>query len=434
MCIYNFDWVNEALKNFNIPEDLINKSITVEKDLATEFERIENIRQYNQLKVLKAFQDEAVSEIDLGISRGYGYNDMGRDKLERIFARVFSAEASLVRISMLSGTTAISTVLFGLLRPGDELLAISGKPYDTLDTVIGINMSGDNKQILNNGSLRDFNISYNQVDLLSNSEPDLEQIKKSISSKTKMVHIQRSRGYSQREALSIATIEKMILTVKSIRDDIIVFVDNCYGEFTEIYEPTDVGADIIAGSLIKNPGGGLAPAGGYIVGKEKYVDLCAQRYSAPGLGSEVGASLGYNRLLYQGFYMSPNVVADNLKGLCFASKMLEEYGFETSPSFDANRSDIVQIIKFSNKEDMISFVEAIQEAAPIDSFVKPIPAYMPGYTSDVIMAAGAFVQGSSIELSADGPVVEPYLVYMQGGLVYPNIKLATLLTLKKMRY
>ncbi len=426
-----------ALQKFNIPSDLIEKSELVETELCEKFGEIDSIRQFNQLKVLSAFQAEGVSESDLGISRGYGYNDFGRDKLERVYARVFGAEKALVRISMLSGTTAINTVLFGLLRPGDELLAISGKPYDTLDSVIGFNEKERNINefsALQHGSLRDFCIDYDQVDLLDNSEPDFELIKKKIKSNTRMVHIQRSRGYSSRKTLSIATIKKMIDTVKKINNKIIVFVDNCYGEFTEILEPCEVGADIIAGSLIKNPGGGLAPSGAYIAGKSNLVDLCAERYSAPGLGAEVGASLGFNQVLYQGFFLAPNVVGENLKGLCFCSRMLEEFGYKTSPSYSELRSDIVQLIQFDNKEDMIFFVEAIQAAAPIDSFVKPIPAYMPGYTSDVIMAAGAFVQGASIELSADGPVIPPYIVYMQGGLVYANIKVAVLLALKKMKY
>ena len=426
-----------ALQKFNIPSELIEKSELVETELCEKFGEIDSIRQFNQLKVLSAFQAEGVSESDLGISRGYGYNDFGRDKLERVYARVFGAEKALVRISMLSGTTAINTVLFGLLRPGDELLAISGKPYDTLDSVIGFNEKERNINefsSLQHGSLRDFCIDYDQVDLLDNSEPDFELVKKKIKSNTRMVHIQRSRGYSSRKTLSIATIKKMIDTVKKINNKIIVFVDNCYGEFTEILEPCEVGADIIAGSLIKNPGGGLAPSGAYIAGKSNLVDLCAERYSAPGLGAEVGASLGFNQVLYQGFFLAPNVVGENLKGLCFCSRMLEEFGYKTSPSYSELRSDIVQLIQFDNKEDMIFFVEAIQAAAPIDSFVKPIPAYMPGYTSDVIMAAGAFVQGASIELSADGPVIPPYIVYMQGGLVYANIKVAVLLALKKMKY
>lgn len=425
-----------AYTKFGISPSMLEKAEQAERELQLRFSEIDALREQNQLKVLSAFREERVAETDFGISRGYGYNDAGRDKLERVFARTFGAEAALVRNSLHTGTTAISTVLFALLRPGDELLAVSGRPYDTLASVIGFEeelREMTQKCALGSGSLRDFGISYKEVPLLADGSPDLAGMAAAVSPRTRLVHIQRSRGYSRRPALTIEQIRKMTETIKSVRSDLIVFVDNCYGEFTEEEEPTEAGVDIMAGSLIKNPGGGLAPCGGYIAGKKDLVRLCAYRHTAPGIGAEVGASLGYNRLFYQGFYLAPQVVAENLKGLAFASLFLEKLGVRSFPNVREKRSDIVQVLEFEKKEQMLAFVEAIQEAAPVDAFVRPTPAPMPGYDCDVIMAAGAFVQGASIELSADGPLREPYTVYMQGGLVYANIKLAILLASERMK-
>ncbi len=417
----------QGYRAFGVSEEALRLADQLEMDLQKRFKEIERVRDHCQLKVLKAFQNQRVSETDFGISRGYGYDDAGRDKLERVYAEVFGTESALVRISLLSGTMAISTVLFGLLRPGDELLAVSGKPYDTLDAVIGL---GERKD---EGSLRSFGVTYREVALLEDGRPDLLGIRAAISERTKVVHIQRSRGYAMRRALSIQEIQDICETVHELRKDLIVFVDNCYGEFVEEKEPGEVGADIIAGSLIKNPGGGLAPSGGYICGRQDLVHQCACRYSAPGLGAEVGASLGYNRLLYQGLYLAPHVVAESLRGAVFASAYLQHLGYQSDPGPWDHRSDIVQLCEFKEPKSMCAFIEAIQAAAPVDSFVRPTPAPMPGYEDPVIMAAGAFVQGASIELSADGPLRPPYTVFMQGGLVYANIKLAVLMADQRIR-
>ncbi|MDO5732948.1 MAG: methionine gamma-lyase family protein [Eubacteriales bacterium] len=417
-------------ERYGISDESLKLAKELECELEPVFRAIDERRDYNQLRVLSAFQKVRVSEGDFATSRGYGYNDAGRDKLEEIYAEVFGSEAALVRISVMSGTCAITTALMALLRPGDELLAISGRPYDTLASVIGFDepLRDATKQTeLGSGSLRDFSIAYREVALTESGKADLDAIRGAISERTRVVHIQRSRGYDQRPALSIDEIQEMIELVKSIREDVIVFVDNCYGEFVETREPCHVGADLVAGSLIKNPGGGLVPCGAYIAGRRDLVELCANRYSAPGLGAELGANLGYNRLMYQGFYLAPHVVAETLKGMVFAAAYLERRKFKTMPASSDWRSDIVQTIEFKKREEMIAFVEAIQAAAPVDAFARPIPSPMPGYDSEVIMAAGAFVQGASIELSADGPLREPYTVYMQGGLVYANIKLAILM-------
>ena len=360
----------------------------------------------------------------MGTSTGYGYNDIGRDTLEAVYADIFHTEDALVRPHITCGTHALTIALSALLRPGDEILSPVGKPYDTLEGVIGIKES--------KGSLKEFGISYSQVDFLENGEFDFEGIKNAINEKTKLVEIQRSRGYALRPTLSVKRIGELIHYIKDIKPDIICMVDNCYGEFVEDLEPTDVGADICVGSLIKNPGGGLAPIGGYIVGKKEYIELCSYRLTAPGLGKEVGASLGVNTSFYQGLFLSPTVVASSLKSAVFAANLYEKLGFSTRPDGTEDRYDIIQAVAFGNPESVIAFCEGIQAAAPIDSYVRPEPYAMPGYHSDVIMAAGAFIQGASIELSADAPIEPPYSVFFQGGLTWPHGKLGILMSLQKL--
>lgn len=369
-------------------------------------------------------QKHRVSDIHFAGTSGYGYNDMGRDTLEEVYAETFHTESALVRPQITCGTHALAVALAANLRPGDELLAISGKPYDTLEEVIGIRPS--------NGSLAEYGVTYRQVDLLSDDSFDWQGIKEAIRACTKMVHIQRSKGYQTRKTLSVAEIQEAISFVKSIRPDLICMVDNCYGEFVERLEPSDVGADLCVGSLIKNPGGGLAPAGGYIVGKEAYVENCAYRLTSPGLGKEVGATFGVMQSFYQGFFLAPTVTAGALKGAIFAANLYERLGFSVLPNGQESRHDIIQAITFGKPEGVIAFCKGIQAAAPVDSFAEPSPAPMPGYDSDVIMAAGAFVQGSSIELSADGPIKPPYAVYFQGGLTWEHAKFGILMSLQKL--
>lgn len=412
-------------KNFEIDDKVIELAEQAEKDALPVFERIDEVKQLNQLKVIKAMQDNKLSDSHFNGTTGYGYDDRGRDVLDSVYANVFKAEDALVRHHIVSGTQALSLCLFGNLRPGDELVAVTGKPYDTLEEVIGIR--GENC-----GSLKEFGVTYKQVDLKPNGKPDLDGIKATVSSKTKMAMIQRSRGYSWRDALLIEDIKNIIDTVKAVNNDIIIMVDNCYGEFVEEIEPIEVGADIIAGSLIKNPGGGLAVTGGYITGKRELVEQCAYRLTSPGLGKEVGASLGNNRLMFQGLFMAPHVVSESLKGAVFCAALMKRAGFETLPSVDSKRSDIIQAVKFNNADCLIAYCQGIQKGSPVDSYVTPQPWDMPGYDSQVIMAAGAFVQGSSIELSADAPIKEPYIAYMQGGLVYDHVKLGNIIALQKL--
>ena len=376
------------------------------------------------MKVIHAMQKNRVSEACFGASSGYGYNDLGRETLEQVYADTFHTEACLVRPQITCGTHALAIALFGNLRPGDELLSPVGKPYDTLEEVIGIRPS--------NGSLTEYGVKYRQVDLLEDGTFDYENIKKAVNEKTKLVTIQRSKGYQTRPSFSVKQIGELIAFVKKIKPDVICMVDNCYGEFVEEMEPTDVGADMIVGSLIKNPGGGLAPIGGYIVGRKDCVERAAYRLTAPGLGKEVGASLGVSQSLYQGLFLSPTVVAGALKGAIFAANVYEKLGFGVVPNGTESRHDIIQAITFGTPEGVIKFCEGIQAAAPVDSFVTPEPWAMPGYDSDVIMAAGAFVQGSSIELSADGPIKPPYAVYFQGGLTWFHAKLGILMSLQKL--
>lgn len=396
----------------------------IAKGLEECFTEVNKVAEFNQLKVLHAMQKCKASEACLYASSGYGYNDMGRDTLEEIYAETFHCEAALVRPQIACGTHALAVALAGNLRPGDELLSPVGKPYDTLEEVIGIRPS--------NGSLAEYGVTYRQVDLLEDGSFDYENIRKAMNEKTKLVTIQRSKGYQTRPTLSVNRIGELIAFIKEIKPDVICMVDNCYGEFVETIEPTDVGADLIVGSLIKNPGGGLAPIGGYIAGKEQYVENAAFRLTSPGLGKEVGATLGVNQPFYQGFFLAPTVTASALKGAIFAANIYERLGFAVIPNGTESRHDIIQAVTLGSAERVIAFCQGIQAAAPIDSFVTPEPWAMPGYDSDVIMAAGAFVQGSSIELSADGPVAPPYAVYFQGGLTWEHAKFGIMMSLQKL--
>ena len=413
----------DQYKQLGLSEKVITFGEKVEAELKTRFEQIDAVAEFNQLKVLNAMQKHRVSAECFNQSSGYGYNDMGRDTLEAVYAETFKAEDALVRPQITCGTHALALALMSNLRPGDELLSPVGKPYDTLEEVIGIRPS--------KGSLAEYGITYAQVDLLADGSFDWDGIKDAINEKTKLVTIQRSKGYATRPTLSVDRIGELIAFVKNIKPDIICMVDNCYGEFTEEKEPTEVGADMIVGSLIKNPGGGLAPIGGYICGKKECVENAAYRLTSPGLGKEVGASLGVIQSFYQGFFLSPTVTAGALKGAIFAANIYERLGYKVVPNSTESRHDIIQAVEFKNKDAMVAFCEGIQAAAPVDSYVKPEPWAMPGYDSDVIMAAGAFVSGSSIELSADGPVKEPYAVYFQGGLTWPHVKFGIMMSLQK---
>lgn len=414
----------EQYKNLGLSDAVIAFGEKIEASLKERFEAIDATAEINQLKVLAAMQKNRVSAECFNQTSGYGYNDMGRDTLEQVYADTFKGEDALVRPQITCGTHALALALMSNLRPGDELLSPVGKPYDTLEEVIGIRPS--------KGSLAEYGITYAQVDLLPNGDFDWEGIKNSINEKTKLVTIQRSKGYATRPTLSVARIGELISFIKNIKPDVICMVDNCYGEFTEEKEPLEVGADMIVGSLIKNPGGGLAPIGGYICGKKECVENAAYRLTSPGLGKEVGASLGVIQSFYQGFFLSPTVTAGALKGAIFAANIYERLGYKVVPNSTESRHDIIQAVEFGNRDAMIAFCEGIQAAAPVDSYVTPTPWAMPGYDSDVIMAAGAFVQGSSIELSADGPVKEPYAVYFQGGLTWYHAKLGILMSLQKL--
>ena len=392
--------------------------------LTKRFAEIDKIAEYNQAKVLSAMQKNRVSAACFAATTGYGYDDVGRDNLEKVYADVFHTEAALVRPQITCGTHALTVALSANLLPGDELLSPVGVPYDTLQEVIGIRESPC--------SLKEYGVSYRQVDLLPDGTFDYENIRKAIHEKTKLVTIQRSKGYATRPTFSVKQIGELIAFVKAIKPDIICMVDNCYGEFVETIEPSDVGADMVVGSLIKNPGGGLAPIGGYICGTKACVTRCAYRLSAPGLGQEVGANLGLMPALYQGFFLAPTVVAGAEKGAIFAANLYEPLGFRCVPNATESRHDIIQAVELKSEEGMIAFCKGIQAAAPVDSFATPLPWEMPGYNDRVIMAAGAFVQGSSIELSADGPIREPYAVYFQGGLTWQHAKLGILMSLQQM--
>lgn len=416
--------LNEMYEELGISEKVLKFGTEIEESLKERFEAIDENAEYNQMKVLKAMQEARVSDIHFAATTGYGYNDLGRDTLEAVYASAFHGESALVRPQLTCGTHALAVALASNLRPGDELLSPVGKPYDTLEEVIGIRDSV--------GSLKEYGVSYRQVDLLQDGSFDFENIRKAINEKTKLVTIQRSKGYATRPTLSVARIGELISFIKSIKPEVICMVDNCYGEFVETIEPTDVGADMIVGSLIKNPGGGLAPIGGYIVGRKDCIERAAYRLSAPGLGKEVGASLGLNQSFYQGFFLAPTVVAGALKGAVFAANIYEKLGFDVIPNGTESRHDIIQAITFGKSEGVIAFCQGIQAAAPVDSYVAPEPWDMPGYDAPVIMAAGAFVQGSSIELSADGPIKPPYAVYFQGGLTWYHAKLGILMSLQKL--
>lgn len=415
---------NKMYNKLGICNEVVSFSERIISELKERFDEIDETAEYNQLKVISAMQENRVNATCFAATTGYGYDDVGRDNLEKVYASCFGTEAALVRPQITCGTHALSVALSAILRPGDELLSPVGKPYDTLEEVIGIRES--------KCSLKEFGITYAQVDLLPDGAFDYDGIKAAIKDKTKMVTIQRSKGYQTRPTLSVERIGELIGFIKSVKPDIICMVDNCYGEFVEKIEPSDVGADMIVGSLIKNPGGGLAPIGGYICGTRECVEKCSYRLSAPGLGQEVGANLGIMPAFYQGFFMSPTVVSSALKGAIFASRCYEKLGFNVIPNSTESRHDIIQAVELGSKERMVAFCKGIQAAAPVDSYVTPEPWAMPGYDSDVIMAAGAFVQGSSIELSADGPIREPYAVYFQGGLTWYHAKLGIMMSVQKL--
>lgn len=414
--------MHNIYREIGIRRSVLDFGNQIEDSLKERFAAIDEMAEYNQLKVIHAMQENRVNVSCFNYVSGYGYDDHGRDTLEKVYASIFHTEAALVRPQITCGTHALALALAANLRPGDELVSIAGKPYDTLEEVIGIRPS--------NGSLAEYGISYKQVDLLPDGSFDFEAIKNTLSKKTKLVTIQRSKGYQTRPSFSVAQIGEAISFVKSLGLDIICMVDNCYGEFVEELEPSDVGADMVVGSLIKNPGGGLAPIGGYIAGREDLIENCGYRLTSPGLGREVGASLDVMRSFYQGLFLAPTVVASALKGAIFAANIYEKLGYPVVPNGSESRHDIIQAVEFGKAEGVIAFCKGIQAAAPVDSYVTPEPWPMPGYDSHVIMAAGAFVQGSSIELSADGPIKEPYAVYFQGGLTAPHAKLGILMSLE----
>ncbi|MGI6574404.1 MAG: aminotransferase class I/II-fold pyridoxal phosphate-dependent enzyme [bacterium] len=418
-----FNYLEQA---WNIDPRLCQLGREVARQIQPTAEELRQLAAINQCRILRAFQEERVGESDFYPSTGYGYNDQGRDKLERIWAKIFGAEAALVRHQIVSGTHSIALCLQGILRPGDEFIAANGPPYDTLASVIG------HKQV-NPGSLKEFGISYKEVPPLpDNGEPDFEGIRKAINVKTRLVLIQRSRGYSWNPSLSLYQIQQIINVVKQTKQDIVCLVDNCYGEFTDTKEPNAVGADLVAGSLIKNPGGGLAPCGGYIAGKQLLIDLVASRLTAPGIGSEVGASLNLKTHLYQGLFLAPHVVGETLIGAVFTAKLLANIGFSVSPRANEKRHDIIQAIKFNNVAQLLAFCQGIQKASPVDSMINLEPAPMPGYEHKIVMACGSFVQGASIELSADAPIREPYIAYLQGGLTNTHVKVAIMIALQHM--
>ena len=409
----------------DIRPDVFELAAQAEAELSEQFKRIDRIAMANTLKVMAAFQDNKVSDSCFAGTSGYGYDDIGREVLDNVYAQVFKTEAALVRIGFVNGTHALSAALFALLKPGDTLLSVTGLPYDTLRNAIGI--EGDC-----HGSLKFYGINYKQVDL-KDGEPDIEAIKlAAVDPSVTAVLIQRSRGYENRKALSAEEVGEICRAVKSVAPHVNVMVDNCYGEFTGEHEPTEYGVDLMAGSLIKNPGGGLAPTGGYIVGKKELVENAAMRLTTPGIGGECGATLGNNRLMFQGFFMAPHIVAQAIKTVTFCAAMMKKIGFESSPSPEEARNDIIQMVTLKNPENMKKFCRGIQAGAPVDSYVTPEPWQMPGYNVPVIMAAGAFVQGASIELSADGPMREPYTLYVQGGITYESGKLGVMMAVNEM--
>lgn len=420
----NIHMKNILKQNYKISDAVINYLDLAEKDTQAEFKYYDEIKEFNQAKVLTAFQQERISDSHFTNTTGYGYGDIGRDTLDKVYANIFKAEAALVRPHFVSGTHAIGAALLGNLRPGDTMLTITGEPYDTLHSIIGINIEE------NIGSLKDYGIGYMQIDLV-NGDFDyarIEKVLKEIKS-IKLVHIQKSTGYGWRKSLDISSIEKAFAFVKNINKDLICFVDNCYGEFVEVKEPTEVGADLVCGSLIKNIGGGIAPTGAYIVGKKEYVEQASYRLTVPGLGGECGSTFGVMRSFYQGLFLAPHITMEAVKGAVLCSRLMELAGFEVMPVYTDRRTDIIQAIKFNDKEKLINFCKGIQKGSPIDSFVECEPWDMPGYNDQVIMAAGAFVQGSSIELSADAPIRPPYIAYLQGGLTLEHVKIGLAIAL-----
>jgi cystathionine beta-lyase family protein involved in aluminum resistance len=418
------DMVRNSIENYRkygVSNKAVEAAVKAEESLADVYARIDDIVSYNELKVLDAFRSEKFSDTHMGLTSGYGYDDVGREKIENIFAKVFRAEKAYVRWQISTGSQAISAMLYGVLRPGDIMLSVTGRPYDTLMATIGL--SSDN----NDMSLMSYGIKYEEVDLKADGSPDLDAIKAAIKPETKMVFIQKSRGYTGRRALLCEDIKKIADLAHSVKPDVIVAVDNCYGEFTEKQEPTEVGADVIAGSLIKNPGGGIAKTGGYIAGRADLVENAARHLTTPGLGSEVGPTLGANAMIARGLFTAPQCVGECLKGAVFAAEILAAEGYKTSPASDELRGDIVQTIEFGDPDKMSKFCAAIQSCSPVDSFVTPVPWDMPGYDDQVIMAAGAFVQGATTELSCDGPIKPPYIAYMQGSLAKEQAKLACML-------
>ncbi len=407
---------------YGISDTVVDMAKEAMTTVSSVFEKIDQVKEINQLRVLQAFRNARFAEAHLGATTGYGYDDMGREKIEEMYAELFGAEAAYVRIQVTCGTQILVACLFGILKPGEEMLAASGRPYDTLASALGVEKKDDTFT----GSLLDYGMKYNEVQLKEDGSPDLEAIRAAIKPETKVVFLQKSKGYTSRRCLRADDIKAVVDLVKGIREDIIVFVDNCYGEFVETQEPCALGADLCAGSLIKNAGGGICPSGAYVAGRKDLVERVAERVTAPGLGSHVGPSLGFNRQIAQGLFLAPHVVSEALKGAVFAAKMLEMAGCKCEPAFDDLRGDIVQSVAFPDEKQMVNFCKNVQSCSPVDSFVSPEPWDMPGYDAQVVMAAGAFVQGASIEFSADGPVKPPFLVYMQGGLVFEQVKLAVM--------
>ena len=421
--------MNNPYEEYGVSDAVYAMAGEAMRDIAPAVERIERIREANQLRVMRAFWNAKISDSHFGISTGYGYDDMGREKIEQMYAEIFGGDAAYVRIQISAGTQAIAMSLYGVLRPGDEMLSVTGTPYDTLASTIGISLDSVEEDM---GSLADFGVKYREVSLLPDGTPDLGAIAGAISDSTKLVYIQKSKGYTARRCLRSRDLKRIIDTVRRTRPGLLVFVDNCYGEFVENEEPCSLGADLCAGSLIKNPGAGICPSGGYIVGRKDLIEKIASRATAPGLGSHVGPSLGFNRTIAQGLFLAPHVVAESLKGAVFAASIFEKAGFSSVPGPLEERGDIVQSINFKNGGQVTDFCRIIQACSPVDSFVTPEPWNMPGYDAPVVMAAGTFVQGASIELSADGPIKPPFTVYMQGGLVFEQAKLAAMRAVEKM--
>ena len=405
-------------EKLGIKKEIIDLANEVENELVQEFRQIDKIKEYNSIKVLKAMQENKISDMHFGSTSGYGYGDIGRDTIEKVFAKVLGAEDALVRNQFISGTHALTVALFSMLRPGDTMLSINGKPYDTLDAVIGIEE--------NDSSLKSYNVKYEQIDLIGNDFDTEKIVERAKKGNIKLICMQRSKGYATRKSLSLEAIKNIICEIRKVNKETIIMVDNCYGEFVDTVEPLELGADLIVGSLIKNLGGGIAPNGAYIAGKSKLIELAAERQTAPGLGKEVGPTLGINKQILQGLFLAPQVVANSLKTAVFASRMLEKMGYEVEPKFNDKRTDIVQTISFNNPEKLIKFCQGIQKGSPVDSSSVPEPWEMPGYTDKVIMAAGTFVQGSSIELSCDAPIRPPYNAFLQGGLTYEYGKIGVL--------